>query len=419
MKLFFSVGEPSGDLHGANLIRALRQQAHGSSVECTGFGGPKMAAAGCDLSQDMTELAVMGLFPVLAKLPKFFALRDRAAAYLREHRPDGVVLIDYPGFNWHIARAAKELEIPVFYYGLPQLWAWGQWRVKKVREFVDHALCKLPFEEAWFNERGCRAKYVGHPYFDELASHRLDHPFLDKLAMQRGRLVTILPGSRTQEIKSNLPQLLKAAQWVSREVSGVRLAIASYNERQAVLARRMVERSGIHAEVFVGHTHELILSAEACLATSGSVSLELLFHAKPSVILYHVPIWSYAVIRRLVKVRYITLVNLLAADQIDADAEHPAMYERNAPGHERVLLPEYPTWRDRSADLASHVTEWLTDEPARQRAIAGLANLRDQAARGGASQTAAEYILRQLAPHEPLTLPIAPAHEAQPLRKAS
>jgi lipid-A-disaccharide synthase len=419
MKLFFSVGEPSGDLHGANLIRAVQHQADGFAVQCTGFGGPRMAAAGCELLQDMTELAVMGLFPVLAKLPRFFALRDRAVDYFHKHRPDAVVLIDYPGFNWHIARAAKDLEIPVFYYGLPQLWAWGEWRVQKVRELVDHALCKLPFEEAWFRARGCHAKYVGHPYFDELASHRLDHPLLDKLAMQRGRLVTILPGSRTQEVNSNLPQLLRAAQRVSREVSGVRFAIASYNERQAALALRIVARSGVSAEVHVGHTPELILSAEACLATSGSVSLELLYHAKPSVILYKVPLWTYGVIRQLVKVRYITLVNLLAADQIEADAEHPAMYDRRATSHSRVLLPEYPTWRDRSADLAAHVIEWLTDEPARQRAIAGLASLRDEVARGGASQTAAEYILRQLAPHEPLTLPLAPARETAPLRKAS
>jgi lipid-A-disaccharide synthase len=375
----------------------------------------------------MTELAVMGLLPVLAKLPRFFALRDRAARYFREQRPDAVVLIDYPGFNWHIARAAKEQNIPVFYYGLPQLWAWGSRRVRKVRELVDHALCKLPFEEAWFRERGCQAKYVGHPYFDELRQQRLDHPFLDMLAMQRGRLVTILPGSRTQEINSNLPQLLRAAQRVSREVSGVRLAVASYNERQASLARQIVERStgwlrsagGQPIEVYVGHTPELILSAEACLATSGSVSLELLFHARPSVILYRVPLWTYAVIRRLVTVRYITLVNLLAADQIQADAEHPALYDRHSPHHERVLLPEYPTWRDRSADLASHLVEWLTDEPARQRAIAGLAALREQVARTGASQTAAEYILRQLAPHKPLAFPLAAEREPAPLRKAS
>ncbi|MCI0361597.1 MAG: lipid-A-disaccharide synthase [Planctomycetaceae bacterium] len=420
MRVFFSVGEPSGDLHGANLIAELRCfMDRGSPLEAVGFGGPRMAAAGCELLADMTELAVMGLFPVLAKLPRFFELRDRAVAYFRDQRPDAVVLIDYPGFNWHIARAAKDAGIPVFYYGLPQLWAWAPWRVRKVRELVDHALVKLPFEERWFRDRDCNATYVGHPYFDELRSQRLDHPFLDRLAMQRGRLVTILPGSRTVEVTSNLPQLLRAARYVQREVPGVRLAVASYNERQAQRARRIVERSGTTADVYVGRTPELILSAQACLACSGSVSLELLFHAKPSVVLYSVPWWTYAVVRRLVKVRYITLVNLLATDQIYADAEHPAPYDRHKPGHEDVLLPEYPTWRDRSADLASHVIEWLTDEPARQRAIARLTELRDRVAQGGASARAAEYILEHMSPHETQTLPIGIASERAVYRKAS
>jgi len=403
MRIFFSVGEPSGDLHGANLIAELRRLTtgaagphRGEAFTAVGLGGPRMAAAGCELLQDMSELAVMGLFPVLAKLPRLIELRDRAVAWLREQRPDAVVLIDYPGFNWHIARAAKEADIPVFYYGLPQLWAWAEWRVRKVRDYVDHALVKLPFEEAWFRKHECNATYVGHPYFDELRGQRLDHPFLDRLAMQRGRLVTILPGSRTQEVTNNLPQLLQAAARVRGEVPGVRLAVASYNERQAAIARRFVERSGVAADVHVGHTPELILSAEACLACSGSVSLELLYHAKPSVILYKVPWWTYLVVRRLVKVRYATLVNLLTTDQLYADAAHRGLYERNGPGHEHVLMPEYPTWRDRSADIAAHVIEWLTDESARQRTIAGLTALRDRIGAGGASATAAQYIVSHL-----------------------
>jgi len=420
MRIFFSVGEPSGDLHGANLIADLRRlTVVAAPLEAVGFGGPRMAAAGCQLLQDMTELAVMGLFPVLARLPRFFELRDRAAAYFRAQRPDAVVLIDFPGFNWHIARAAKEADIPVFYYGLPQLWAWADWRVKKVQDYVDHALVKLPFEEQWFRDRGCNATYVGHPYFDELRSQRLDHPVLDRLAMQRGRLVTILPGSRTQEVQNNLPQLLRAAGRVRRDVAGVRFAVASYNERQAALARRIVERSGIAADVHVGHTPELILSAESCLACSGSVSLELLYHAKPSVILYRVPWWTYLVVRRLVKVRYMTLVNLLATDQIYADAEHPDLYDRHQPGHDDVLLPEYPTWRDRSVDIASHVIQWLTDEPVRQRAIARLAELRDRICKGGASATAAAYIVRHLEQSEQQTLSVTFNDQPATYRKAS
>src|SRR5688500_2980528 len=147
MRLFFSVGEPSGDLHGANLIRDLK--ARRPDLECVGYGGPRMQAAGCHLHFDLTSLAVMWIGRVLLNLRTFFRLRDQAKAYFDRERPDAVVLIDFPGFNWHIAAAAKERGIPVFYYGVPQLWAWAPWRVKKMRRTVDHALCKLPFEETW------------------------------------------------------------------------------------------------------------------------------------------------------------------------------------------------------------------------------------------------------------------------------
>jgi lipid-A-disaccharide synthase len=413
MRIFFSVGEPSGDLHGANLIGELRRQA---AAHFVGLGGPKMRAAGCELLADMSELAVMGLFPVLAKLPRFFGLLRQVRRSWDQSRPDAVVLIDYPGFNWHVAREAKARGIPVFYYGLPQLWAWASWRVKKVQRYVDHALCKLPFEEAWFREQGCRATYVGHPYFDELRSQQLDAHFLAACREQAGRLVTILPGSRTQEVKSNLPMLLAAAAQVRREVRGVRLAIASYSERQAALARQLVAAGPVPAEVHIGRTPELIAAADCCLAVSGSVSLELLYHARPSVIVYRVPWWLYTVVRRLMRVRYITLVNLLASDQPLASGKSPEPYAAGAPGHEQVLFPEYPTWRDRSTDIAGHAIRWLTDEPERQRLIARLTSLREQVAAGGASAAAAKYIAAELAAPSILPLPKAPAPA---LRRAS
>src|SRR6478752_5543659 len=234
MRVFFSVGEPSGDLHGANLIGELRKRA---TVEAAGLGGPKMRSAGCELLRDMSDLAVMGLFPVLGKLPVFWRLKQQVGRALDQQRPDAVVLIDYPGFNWHVARMAKERGIPVFYYGLPQVWAWATWRAKKVQRFVDHALCKLPFEEAWFREQGCHATYVGHPYFDELRQQRLDQEFVEQRRAAGSRVVTLLPGSRNQEVKYNLPDLLKAAGKVKRADATVKLVIASYNELQAVAAR--------------------------------------------------------------------------------------------------------------------------------------------------------------------------------------
>jgi len=414
MRIFFSVGEPSGDLHGANLIGELRRR---TAAEFVGLGGPKMRAAGCELLHDMGELAVFGLWPVLARLPRFFRLLRDVQRSWDQSRPDAVVLIDYPGFNWHVAKQAKARGIPVFYYGLPQLWAWASWRVKKVQRYVDHALCKLPFEEEWFRAHGCRATYVGHPYFDELRGQRLDAGFLAACREQPGRLVTILPGSRTQEVKSNLPMLLAAAARVRREVRGARLAIASYNEPQAALARQIVAAGPVPAEVHCGRTPELIAAADCCLAVSGSVSLELLYHAKPSVIVYRVSRWLYHVVRRMMRVRYITLVNLLGCDQPLAADGNPQPYEAGAAGHEQVLFPEYPTCQDRSADIADHAIRWLTDEPQRQQLIAQLETLREQVAAGGASATAADYIVRELTA-APCVLPLPTAPPAA-LRRAS
>ena len=124
-----------------------------------------MAAAGCDIHYDLTQMAVMFIWEVLKKLRFFFRLVDRAEDYFQQNKVDAVVLIDYPGFNWHIAKRAKRHGIPVYYYGTPQMWAWAPWRVRKIRKYVDHVLCKLPFEVDWFAARGCTATYVGHPYF--------------------------------------------------------------------------------------------------------------------------------------------------------------------------------------------------------------------------------------------------------------
>jgi lipid-A-disaccharide synthase len=417
MKLFFSVGEPSGDLHGANLIAELRRRDPGLAP--VGFGGPRMLSAGCGLLRDMSDLAVMGLVPALVKLPAFFRLKMQAERYFDEHRPDAVVLIDYPGFNWHIARAARRRGIPVVYYGLPQLWAWASWRVKKVQKYVDHALCKLPFEETWFKSRGCNATYVGHPYFDELAAQRLDEQFLHSIRSRPGRVVTLLPGSRRQEVTSNLPMLLKAAAMVRQSVLGTRVVIASYNDVQAEMARHLVAAGPVPAEVFVRRTPELISAADCCLATSGSVSLELLYHAKPAVMAYRVSWWLAQAVRRLASARYMTLVNLLASDRPFLEpGQRVEAYEEGAPGHEQVLFPEYPTSRDRSTDIARHAIHWLTDEVARQRLIAKLTALRERFAVRGASATAAAYIMRHIGAAERDVI-VLPERHAAPLRRAS
>jgi len=328
-------------------------------------------------------------------LHKFWDLAGRADRYFRHQKPDAVVLIDYPGFNWWIARRAKVHGIPVFYYAPPQIWSWARWRVGKMRRLVDHVLCSLPFEQDWFRRHGCNATFVGHPFFDEVRRQRYDERFLRAYRNRPGPLVTILPGSRTQEVVHNLKWFLKAAAIVRRAVPEVRFAMAAFKPHQAEIARRQVEAAGLPIEIHVGRTPELMRLADCCMSVSGSVSLELLYHTKPTVVLYWISRLAYFVQGFFRKVKYITLVNLLTTDELyprDLTPFDPAQEDAD-----RVLFPEYLTCEDKSAQIAAHVIEWLSDRSKRESRAAELARLKARIAHGGASHRAAQYIIETLA----------------------
>ena len=393
LQIFFSAGEPSGDVHGANLIRQLHQRC--DRFEAVGYGGPEMAAAGCRLHADLTDLAVMWFLRALLNLDKFWELAGRADRYFRHHRPDAVVLIDYPGFNWWIAWRAKVHGIPVFYYIPPQIWSWARWRVKKMRRLVDHVLCSLPFEEPWLRRHGCNATFVGHPFFDEVRRYQLDEAFLARYRNRPGPLVAVLPGSRTQEVRANLKWLLRAAAIVRAEVPDVRLAIAAFKPQHADVARELVTSSGLPVEIHLGKTPELMSLADCAMAVSGSVSLELLYYTTPTVILYSISRSAYFVQAFFRKVKYITLVNLLTTEELFPEDVTP--FDPAQPDADRILFPEYLTCEDKSSQIAAHLVQWLTDAAKREARIADLARLKAKVASGGASARAAEYIASTLA----------------------
>lgn len=388
LRVFFSVGEPSGDVHGANLIDALRRRY--GQVEALGFAGPRMREAGCRGLADFTQLAVMWFAAAFVHLSTFLRMLVVADRTLRATRPDAVVLIDFPGFNWHVARRAKAQGIPVFYYSPPQVWAWASWRIRKMRRLVDHVLSGLPFETEWLNAQGCKAHYMGHPFFDEVRSRPHDEAFVAQLRAAEGPLVALLPGSRTQEVERNFPQFLKVVRRVREQAPGARFAVAAYRQAHAERARQMIAAAGLPIEVYVGRTPELIQSADCCLAVSGSVSLELLHHAKPTVVLYQIGRAAYWVQNRFRRVKYITLVNLLAGGELHPRDTRP--YDPRRSDAPSVLFPEYLTWQDRSAEITGHLVRWLTDAAEREALVARLAALRARVGRPGAADTAAEYI---------------------------
>lgn len=384
MEVFLSVGEPSGDLHGANLISQMRNRR--PDIGCVGFGGPRMAEAGCELLAEITGFAVMWLWQAVIRIPKFLMLLHQADQYFKTQRPSAVVLVDFPGFNWWVARRAKARGIPVFYYGVPQIWAWAPWRVRKLKRLTDHVLCKLPFEPDWFAQFGCNAHFVGHPYFDELASRQLDQQLIERLREPASPLVALLPGSRTQEVTANLPLMITAAQEVANICDDVRFAIASYNDAQCQLAQEILRDKHAPVQIFVGKTAELIEAADACVACSGSVSLELLYHTTPAIIVYRISRWAYALQDRFRLAKYITLVNLLACQNID----------RRTPCSQNVPFPEYLIWKDDTAAIARDLVKLLTDPQYRDGVVEQLRALKYRHAKPGASRRAADYIVNKL-----------------------
>jgi lipid-A-disaccharide synthase len=262
-----------------------------------------------------------------------------------------------------------------------------------MRRLTDHVLCKLPFEPAWFHERGCHATYAGHPYFDELATRVLDLDRIAGLKTER-RLITILPGSRDQEVAANLPMFLDVAAKVHARCSDTCFAIASFNKRQSDVAREMLlAHPALPARVAINCTAELIDAADCCLACSGSVSLELLYHAKPSVIGYRVGRFAYWAQNKFRTVKFITLVNLIDGQDIYCPAGSSVKFVADA---EQALLPEFLACSDKSDDIADQLTDWLSDESKPAAVAERLRDVRRKYASPGASQRAADYIHTEL-----------------------
>jgi lipid-A-disaccharide synthase len=370
MRLFISAGEPSGDLHGANLVRALRRRHPG--IDFHGFGGERLQEAGCRLLFPLARFALIGFLPVLLRAHRFAGFLYQADRFFCDHRPDAVVLIDYPGFHWWLARRAKAHGIPVVYFVPPQLWAWAGWRVRKMRRLVDRALCTLPFEEVWYRERGVSARYVGHPYFDELRQQRLDADFVAAQRARPGTVIALLPGSRDQELANNFPSQARAASLLHARRPDLRFLVACLRPEHARRLEEQLRKEPFQAEVHAGRTPEIIHLAHSCLAVSGSVSLELLHRAKPSVNTYRCNWPSVTIARRMMTCRYISLVNLLAGKE---------------------LFPERLTYRCEAEWMAGHVLHWLGDRAAYERLCGELAALRDRVAVPGACERAADGVL--------------------------
>ena len=386
LKLFMVAGEPSGDLHAANLAREIQRLAPGSEIH--GLGGPQMRAAGVTVHFDLVDLAIMWFRRVTASLHIIRqALRD-ALDWVDANQPDAVILVDYPGFNLALARFLRKRRVTVIYYMAPQLWAWGGWRIRKMRKRVSHILAALPFEEAYFGSRGMPTTYVGHPIFDFLRSVEVKATVREELGIPAEEsLLALLPGSRKQEIEGLMPVMSRTLRAIRRRHPGVRAVAATPKEEYRDLILSIAQSFGEKIDVLVGRSLDLIASADAVFTASGTATLEIMHFRKPMVVVYRA-----TPINRLLSVAFMTspfiaLVNLLA---------------------EREIVPEMLLTLDRSEALASTVERTLYDEPTRERITRDLDALATRLEVPGATEHAAREAIR-LAREKPLPPGTPPA----------
>lgn len=353
MQFLVSAGEASGDMYAAGATEQLRLALPGTDFY--GCAGPKLQHAGVRPVIDAATLGVVGLAEVVAHLPRIYGQYRRLVKYARQHRPDAALLTDNPDFHLRLARHLKRQNVPVFYLVAPQVWAWRQGRVKVIRELVDKLFCLFPFEEDWFRERGVNATYIGHPLAFTVRRSCSRAEFFAKHDLSTGRpMVVLLPGSRAGEAARHLPTVLGAVKLLRRKHDvQFTLAVPKGFTRTGVLQRFREPIAALSIKVLEDETWDSIGHADLALAASGTVTMEAAVLGTPMVTFYKVMPVSWLVGRRLVKVPYLSMVNLIANREIVPELiQHDMTPERLASAARELLISE-PLAQRMRADLAA------------------------------------------------------------------
>lgn len=346
MKYYIIAGEASGDLHGSNLIREMKKLDPAISVRC--WGGDKMQAAGGELVKHYRELAFMGFTEVLMNLRTIFRNLAFCKEDITQYQPDALILIDYPGFNLRIAKWAKKQGLKVIYYISPQVWAWKEGRVRMMKECIDKMIVILPFEKDYFkNKWNWEVEYVGHPLVDVVDSQQ------SRVRSQERRysdkpVVALLPGSRKQEILKKLPVMLET----SRSFPGYQFVVAKAPGLDESFYDELL-RPFENVSYVSGQTYELLMQADAAIVTSGTATLETALFGVPEVVCYKGSPISYQIAKRVIKVKYISLVNLIMDRLVVKELIQDALTPENL----KTELDELLHNASRRAQLKSDYTE--------------------------------------------------------------
>ncbi len=312
--LLVIAGEDSGDMHAADVIRALKVRR--PDLAFWGIGGDKLRAEGMDLLHDTREMDVLGIVEVLKRYPFFKRTFNEVLAEADKRRPDAALLVDYPGFNLRLARELKKRGIKVLYYVCPQVWAWNRGRIPKMAEIIDHLMVIFPFEVDVFKGVDLKVSFVGHPMVDELREFRAKEP--EPLPWNGKKKIALLPGSRKQEIIYILPRLLEAAKLLEQSRPEVSFLIP-VPERRLALVESVMQKAGKaprNISVVTGKAREVLKQADAAFVASGTATLEAALLRCPTVLVYRGSFINYLFVRALIRIPWLGIANIVSGKEI-------------------------------------------------------------------------------------------------------
>jgi lipid-A-disaccharide synthase len=374
--IFISAAEHSADLHAASLIEAIRRRRPGARF--IGLTGPRMRALGCETIEDLTTGSAM-LTGAFLKVGSGLAMFSRLDRRLSTEPLDLAIVVDAPTYHLPIARRCKARGLPVLYYIAPQVWAWAEFRVNKIRRRTDRLAVILPFEEPYFRRHGIDAVYVGHPLWDALARRQVDASFVAALRNGHRLTVALLPGSRKHVIQEVLPGQLEVAAVLRKRFDGLGLMIAAADDHARAVIAPMVQASGLDIPIHVGRHVDLINAADLVLVASGTAAVETAYYHRPMIVMYNASRMLYHLLGRwLIRTKFFCLVNILAG---------------------RELVPEFmPYYRD-TGPIAAKAVDLLAHPSLREQMSGALADLIDPMVKPGASDNVAAEAIELLDRH--------------------
>ncbi len=364
-------GEASADLHGSNLVRAMKRQ--NPEISFCGIGGEKMEAAGVDILFPSSQMAVVGLTEVFSRLSYILKAYRQLKALLKQEKPDLIILLDYPDFNIRLAGVAKRFGVPVLYYISPQVWAWRKGRIKKIADRVDRLSIILPFEEAYYNKHGLYPDYVGHPLMDSVPRDLNPTQAVQALGLEtNGPILGLLPGSRREEIENILPVMVEAAEILSSRYEGLNCILPLASTISPSMVEGPIEQSPVEIKLIEGDIHRALAACDLALVASGTVTLETAILGIPMIVAYRVSPISYWIGRLVVKVPFISLVNLVAGEEV---------------------VPELIQYEVTPHRLAEEADAILRDSLRKEKMIESLGMVKERLGRGGASEKTAKIAM--------------------------